>query len=115
MHNPGKLGKIVVGMNRALGEIPLTVKLRTGVKDGANNAHKIMPRLAHEWGVGGLAVSFHQGEHCSAASHHLQLHGRSRQQRYAKLADWSYIAECVKAVREAESEDDRKSILQPCA
>jgi hypothetical protein len=32
MNTATKLGKIVVGMNRALGEIPLTVKLRTGIK-----------------------------------------------------------------------------------
>jgi tRNA-dihydrouridine synthase 3 len=34
----GKLGKIIVGMNKALGEIPLTVKIRTGVKDGKVSA-----------------------------------------------------------------------------
>lgn len=54
---PGKLGKILVGMNKALGEIPLTVKLRTGVKDGRNTSHKLMPRLAPEWGVGAVTVS----------------------------------------------------------
>ena len=54
----GKLGKIVVGMNKALGEIPVTVKLRTGVKEGRNNAHKIMPRLSTEWGAGAITVSF---------------------------------------------------------
>lgn len=53
----GKLGKIVVGMNKALGDIPVTVKLRTGVKDGKNNAHKLMPRLGAEWGAGALTVS----------------------------------------------------------
>lgn len=51
-----KLGKIVVGMNRALGDIPVTVKLRTGVKDGRNTAHKTMPRLATEWGAGCITV-----------------------------------------------------------
>ena len=42
---PSKLGKISVGMNYALDKIPVTVKLRTGVKDGKNAAHKLMPRL----------------------------------------------------------------------
>lgn len=57
LDTPAKLGKIVVGMNRALGEIPVTVKLRTGVKEGRNNAHKLMPRLSSEWGVGCITAS----------------------------------------------------------
>ena len=52
----GRLGKIVVGMNKSLGDIPVTVKLRTGVKDGRNTAHKLMPRLATEWGVSAITV-----------------------------------------------------------
>ncbi|KAL0572766.1 tRNA-dihydrouridine synthase 3 [Marasmius crinis-equi] len=85
---PAKLGRIVAGMNKALGEIPVTVKLRTGVKDGRNNAHKLMPRLVTEWG----------------------LHGRTRQQRYTKLADWEYIKQCVEAVRAREAEEDLPSV-----
>ena len=33
LDNPNRLGRIVAGMNRALGDIPVTVKMRTGVKD----------------------------------------------------------------------------------
>jgi hypothetical protein len=51
-----KLGKIIIGMNRALGDIPVTVKLRTGVKDGRNTAHKLMPRLGSEFGAGCITV-----------------------------------------------------------
>ena len=57
LDSAGKLGKILIGMNRALGEIPMTVKLRTGVKDGKNTAHKLMPRLSTEWNVGCITVS----------------------------------------------------------
>ncbi|PPQ71388.1 hypothetical protein CVT24_012219 [Panaeolus cyanescens] len=85
----GKLGKILVGMNKALGDIPLTVKLRTGVKDGKNTAHKLMPRVAPEFGVSAMT-----------------LHGRTRQQRYTRLADWDYIKQCVAAVREREEAED---------
>ncbi|KAG1859955.1 zinc finger dihydrouridine synthase [Suillus tomentosus] len=85
---PAKLGKIVTGMSRALGEIPVTIKLRTGVKDGRNNAHKIMLRAAKDWGIGCIT-----------------LHGRTRQQRYTKLADWEYIKQCVDAVRAQEADE----------
>lgn len=53
----GKLGKILTGMNKALGEIPLTIKLRTGVKEGRNTAHKLMPRISAEWNVAAMTVS----------------------------------------------------------
>ncbi|KAF9039046.1 zinc finger dihydrouridine synthase [Panaeolus papilionaceus] len=89
----GKLGKILVGMNKALGDIPLTVKLRTGVKDGKNTAHKLMPRVAPEFGVSAMT-----------------LHGRTRQQRYTRLADWEYIKQCVAAVRAREEEEDLSPI-----
>lgn len=36
----------------------------------------------------------------------VQLHGRTRQQRYSKLADWEYIKECVQAVRAREADED---------
>ena len=56
LDTPGKLGKMIIGMNKALGEIPVTVKLRTGVKDGRNTAHKLMPRLSTEWSAGCITV-----------------------------------------------------------
>lgn len=66
LDNAGKLGKILIGMNKALGEIPVTVKLRTGVKDGRNTAHKLMPRLASEWNAGCISVS-HPSLWCSSS------------------------------------------------
>ena len=36
----------------------MTVKLRTGVKDGKNTAHKLMPRLSTEWNVGCITVGY---------------------------------------------------------
>ncbi len=56
LDSPGKLGKIINGMNRSLGAIPLTIKVRTGVKDGKNTSHKLMSRLP-EWGVSAMTAS----------------------------------------------------------
>jgi tRNA-dihydrouridine synthase 3 len=39
----------------------------------------------------------------------MQLHGRTRQQRYTKLADWEYIKQCVDAVRVREADEDRET------
>ena len=38
------------------------------------------------------------------AKANIQLHGRSRQQRYSKLADWAYIKSCATTLRESLSD-----------
>ncbi|XP_068775880.1 tRNA-dihydrouridine(47) synthase [NAD(P)(+)]-like [Struthio camelus] len=77
MTRSNKFEQIVRGMNSVL-DVPLTVKIRTGVQEKINVAHKIIPRI-REWGASMVT-----------------LHGRSREQRYTKVADWDYIAECAK-------------------
>jgi len=62
---------------------PLTLKTRVGYYDNKRVAHEIIPKMAG-WGV--RAVT---------------LHGRSRQQRYSRLADWKYIGECAAAANAA--------------
>ena len=47
---------MVKGMAYALGDIPVTVKMRTGVKDNVQTAHKLFPK-SHAWGAGAVAVS----------------------------------------------------------
>ncbi|XP_070944318.1 tRNA-dihydrouridine(47) synthase [NAD(P)(+)]-like isoform X4 [Macaca nemestrina] len=78
MNRSTKFQQIVRGMNQVL-DVPLTVKIRTGVQERVNLAHRLLPEL-RDWGVALVT-----------------LHGRSREQRYTKLADWQYIEECVKA------------------
>ncbi|KDN39996.1 hypothetical protein RSAG8_08445, partial [Rhizoctonia solani AG-8 WAC10335] len=95
LDNHNKLGRILIGMSRALGEVPLTIKVRTGIKDGRNTSHKLMPRLAR-WGVNAFTI-----------------HGRTRQQRYLKLADWDYIKECVEALRTGTEDDDWREPHSP--
>ncbi|KAM9776245.1 tRNA-dihydrouridine(47) synthase [NAD(P)(+)]-like [Syngnathus typhle] len=72
-----KFEQIVRGMNYVL-DVPLTVKIRTGVQEKNNIAHKLIPEMKN-WGVSMIT-----------------LHGRSREQRYTKLADWDYITACSK-------------------
>lgn len=78
----GKLGKIVVGMNKALGDVPVTVKLRTGVKDGRNNAHKLMPRLSAEWGAAAMTVGSYSGFECA--------HVRLLNSTFLSKATWTH-------------------------
>lgn len=57
--------------------IPITTKFRNGIVTGKNIAHDYIAKFK-EYGV--IACT---------------LHGRSRQQRYQKLADWDYIYEVI--------------------
>lgn len=88
-----KLEKMLRGMNTVSGEIPITVKIRTGTKDGSPTAMKLSERLT----LGGYeANELGQGPSGVAA---ITLHGRSRQQRYTKQADWQYISECSALIK----------------
>ncbi|CRL01395.1 CLUMA_CG014258, isoform A [Clunio marinus] len=75
------LEQIVRSCSRILGEKPFTVKTRTGVYANKSVAHELLPKL-EQWGASAVT-----------------LHGRSREQRYTKLADWDYIEKCAKEVK----------------
>lgn len=96
---PSKLERMIRGMNVVSGEVPVTCKLRLGVKDGKPNAQKTIERLA----FGDSETSNMIGAPGCAA---ITLHGRSRQQRYRSLADWSYIAECATMIKSYQDKKD---------
>lgn len=78
LDKPNRLGDILLPMSRVL-SCPVTVKLRIGKDEKAPSIHRnIVPRL-EEWGVDAAFI-----------------HGRSRQQRYSKTANWDYIEQCTK-------------------
>uniref|UniRef100_A0A7N0SYZ2 tRNA-dihydrouridine(47) synthase [NAD(P)(+)] n=1 Tax=Kalanchoe fedtschenkoi TaxID=63787 RepID=A0A7N0SYZ2_KALFE len=70
--------KNVIQAATATVDKPITVKVRTGYFEGRNRIDSIIEDIGH-WGA-----------------HAVTIHGRSRQQRYSKLADWEYIYQCAK-------------------
>lgn len=76
MRRSSALEMMVRGMSNVL-SCPLTVKMRMSIHTGDKVAHKFIPKC-REWGASLVT-----------------LHGRSREQRYTKTADWDYIKECV--------------------
>ncbi|WIA43732.1 hypothetical protein OEZ86_010158 [Tetradesmus obliquus] len=62
---------------------PVIVKIRKGYYDNADIAHNIIPHM-RDWGAAAVT-----------------LHGRSRQQRYSRAADWEYIRRCADTAAEA--------------
>ena len=75
MLKENKLRDSLKGMLDVL-NIPVTIKIRTGWDEKKPFAHKLVPKI-QRWGNDGIAA--------------VMLHGRSRLQRYSKLADWNYI------------------------
>jgi tRNA-dihydrouridine synthase 3 len=79
---PGRVQSVVRTMSSVL-SCPLTVKMRVGYDDNEaqRNAHKLIPKIA-SWGASAVT-----------------LHGRSRQQRYSRAADWTYISQCASVAK----------------
>ena len=77
MDKTTRVKQILHGMRSVLKDKPLTIKVRIGIDDGKPLAHKLVPIIAD------LRLDA------------LTIHGRTRQQRYTKEADWSYIRQLV--------------------
>jgi len=75
LERPRKLYDMCRGMSSIL-SLPLTIKVRIGKDEKAPTVHKIFPKF-EEWGISAVTI-----------------HGRSRNQRYTKEADWAYIDKC---------------------
>ena len=100
LDNPGRLEKILRGMNAVSNEVPITVKIRMGTKDNHPTADKLVQRLVLG---GGEAQDLGEGPAGVAA---ITLHGRSRQQRYTRDADWEYIASCAATIKNLQKKTD---------
>jgi tRNA-dihydrouridine synthase 3 len=87
LDGPSKMEKMLRGMNALSGEIPVSCKIRMGTRDAKPNADSVVKRLvlgsseSKEAGLGPPGVAA------------ITLHGRTRQQRYTKVADWGYISD----------------------
>ncbi|RAR02814.1 trna-dihydrouridine synthase [Stemphylium lycopersici] len=103
LDSEAKLEHILRGMSYVSKEVPITVKIRMGTKDNHPTAQKLIKRLV----LGGHeAVESGKGTSGIAA---ITLHGRSKQQRYSRSADWSYIAECSALINRLRKEKDAQT------
>ncbi|KAF2996579.1 tRNA-dihydrouridine synthase 3 [Neopestalotiopsis sp. 37M] len=92
LDSPTKLERMIRGMNVVSGEVPITAKIRMGVRDNKPTALRLVERLS----LGDEDLRDRLGAPGCAA---ITLHGRSRQQRYTKSANWSYVAECAELIK----------------
>ncbi|KIV82751.1 hypothetical protein PV11_04835 [Exophiala sideris] len=97
MDTPPKLEKMLRGMNAVSGETPVTVKIRTGTKNKQPTAQKLVERLV-------LGSEQSRRVPCGVAA--ITLHGRTREQRYTKSADWDYITETATLIKKLNEKAD---------
>ncbi|KAH8129853.1 tRNA-dihydrouridine synthase 3 [Trichoderma asperellum] len=88
----GKMERMIRGMNAVSGEIPITAKIRTGVRKDRPTATQVISKLA-------FGAREHRERLGAPGCAALTLHGRSREQRYTKTADWGYIGECAALIK----------------
>ena len=100
LDRPAKLESILRGMNAVSNEVPITVKIRMGTKDNKPTAENLVDRLIY----GGHTAQENGLGPCGVAA--ITLHGRSRQQRYTKNADWQYISDCAALVQRYNERGD---------
>jgi tRNA-dihydrouridine synthase 3 len=79
LEKPRRLEKLFLALRAAI-EVPLFAKIRTGYHEGKENAVAIA-QIAEASGVDALTV-----------------HGRTREQRYRRPADWERVAEVARSV-----------------
>jgi tRNA-dihydrouridine synthase 3 len=72
LRKPAKLGRLVAAMKAAV-RVPVTVKLRVGWAEGKENVSELA-RVCEEEGASAITI-----------------HGRTREQRYSRAADWDLI------------------------
>lgn len=100
LEHPSRLERLVRGMNAVSDEVPVSVKMRIGLKDDHPTAARLIDRLAFGRDAADAAqqdltdLQLLGPPGCAAVT----LHGRSRQQRYTREADWGYIAQCAALV-----------------
>lgn len=87
-------------MNAVSKDVPVTVKIRMGTRDGKPTALKLARRLI--LGKQETNPTCTDGSGVAA----ITLHGRSRQQRYTKSADWEYISECAALIKRMTKEQN---------
>lgn len=96
LDQPAKTLRMLKGMSLVSDDVPVTVKIRMGTRDNHPNADMLVKKVLSEAGGEVGAIT---------------LHGRSRQQRYTKTADWDYISQIGKIVQDynQQQQEDKEA------
>lgn len=80
MSKYNKLSQIITSMSR-VSQVPITLKMRSGIAEGKPNADKLINSITNQFSDGRIGM--------------ITIHGRSKDARYTKTANWDYIRQCA--------------------
>ncbi len=81
LRKPARLESVVRAVVGCAAGVPVTLKVRKGYDDGKDSVHEWIPTRAVSWGLAAVTI-----------------HGRSREQRYTRAADWGYVGRVAEEV-----------------
>ncbi|KJH52747.1 dihydrouridine synthase [Dictyocaulus viviparus] len=82
-NRPGKMVEVLSALRLVMKDIPLTVKLRSGIKADVLTADETITSMV-----------------ANSKPDLITLHPRSKEQRYSKLANWSFVKPCIDACKD---------------
>uniref|UniRef100_A0A158QP94 tRNA-dihydrouridine(47) synthase [NAD(P)(+)] n=1 Tax=Haemonchus placei TaxID=6290 RepID=A0A158QP94_HAEPC len=80
-NRPNKMIEVLSAMRCVMGAVPLTVKLRTGIREGVLTADESIRLMVNSPIARPDLIAFHP---------------RSKDQRYTRLANWEFVNPCLK-------------------
>nr|CDJ82432.1 tRNA-dihydrouridine synthase domain containing protein [Haemonchus contortus] len=80
-NRPNKMIEVLSAMRCVMGAVPLTVKLRTGIREGVLTADESIRLMVNSPTGRPDLIAFHP---------------RSKDQRYTRLANWEFVNSCLK-------------------
>lgn len=80
MLRSNRLNQVITSMSRA-SKVPITLKIRTGLNDKKPTADQLINSVSSQFTDGRVGL--------------ISIHGRSKEARYSKDANWDYIRQCA--------------------
>lgn len=78
-------------------DVPLTIKMRYGMREGNRIAHNVLRKIVDECPP--QLITLHPRSRYGRTLQSQSVAAAFREQRYTRLAEWDYVQECADAIQ----------------